>query len=181
MQKKTIISNASKRGQIEIMGLLLIMILVAIGLIFVVKVVFTKKPANQLQTYDAERLTSSFVNVLLQTDTQCTSDTTFQDLLIDCAKMPGAQGTIICANGQRSCPYANETISHILENSIDQWGVMFQPGYEFKAVAPNGQAIVSHISGDLSQSTFGTVTPFPIRLYPQDEELLVYLCVGGCG
>lgn len=170
-----------KKSQTEIVGLLIIVIILSLALLFVIKAVFLKKPSETTQTYETRKLVSSFVNTLFQTSSGCTGDTTIQDLLIDCAKNPFSGGSITCSNEQEqdSCTFVNETIAMILQDTIDTWG--YSTGYEFVAVAPPNQEIVYYSSGDLSAATGGETTPFPLRLYPSQQELYVYLCIGGCG
>lgn len=168
-----------KKSQTEIVGLLIIVIILSLALLFVIKAMFLKKNPEITQTYETRKLTSAFVNALFQTTSGCTGDTTIQDLLIDCAKNPFSGGSITCSNGQDSCVYVNETIAIILQETIDSWG--YSTGYEFVAVAPPNQEIVYYSSGDLSASAGGETTPFPLRLYPSQQELYVYLCIGGCG
>lgn len=170
-----------KQGQIEIMGFALIVILIAFALLFAVRVFFTTKNIEPALQREAEQLSSSFVYTVLQVDSQCTRDTTFQDLLVDCANAAYVGGTIICANSQRSCLYANETIGLLLSKTLHAWGVADNPGYEFMAFVQDEPRITYHSAGNLSASSYGAVTPYRIKLYPSDRELLVFLCIGGCG
>ena len=167
----------SRRSQMEIMGLMIIVVILSLALLFVIKAVFLKKPQETTQSYETSKLVSSFVGTLLQTTSDCTGDTTLQDLLIDCAKNPG--GSITCSNGEDSCNYANETIATILDQTVSIWGDA--SGYEFIAVAPPNHKIIYYSSGNLSASTDGETTPYPLRLYPSQQDLYVYLCIGGCG
>ncbi len=169
-----------KRGQVEIIGLMIIVIILSLALLFVIKVVFTKKNPDVSQNYQTNTLVEAFVNTLFQTSSGCTTDTTIQDLLVDCAKNPFSSGTIMCSDGRSSCQYANETIAYILQQTIDKWGFQ-NTGYEFVAVAPPNQQIVYYGSGNLSASLAGETTPFTLRLYPSQQYLHVYLCIGGCG
>lgn len=169
-----------KRAQMEIMGLLLIVIILSLALLFVLKVVFLKEPSSLTQDYEKQKIVEAFVNTLFQTSSGCTSDTTMKDLLIDCAKNPFSGGTITCSDGRNSCVFANETIPLILEDTLDQWGFA-ETGYEFVAVAPPYEKIVYYSSGNLSASLGGETTPFSLRLYPSQQYLNVYLCLGGCG
>lgn len=169
-----------QKGQIEMMGLMIIVIILSLALLFVVKVVFTKEKTDTTQTYETSKLVQSFVNALFYTSSGCTPDTTIKDLLIDCAKNPFSDGSISCSDGQDSCPYVNATIATILSQTLDQWGYA-DTGYEFVAIAPPNQEIVYYSSGNLSASMGGTTEPFPLRLYPSQQDLNVYLCIGGCG
>ena len=169
-----------RKGQIEMMGLMIIVVILSLALLFVVKVVFTSEKTDTTQHYESGKLVESFVNTLFQTSSGCTSDTTIQDLLIDCAKNPFSGGSISCSDGQTSCPYANATIATILSQTLDQWGYA-NTGYEFVAIAPPNQQIIYYASGNLSASMGGTTEPFALRLYPSQQDLNVYLCIGGCG
>lgn len=171
-----------KKSQVEIMGLMIIVIILSLALLFVIKVVFLKKTTDVSQDYETNKLVEAFVNTLFQTSSGCTSDTTIQALLVDCAKNPFSGGTITCSDGsnKKSCQFANETIALILQKTIDLWGFQ-STGYEFVAVAPPNQQIIYYASGDLSASLSGETTPFTLRLYPSQQYLNVYLCIGGCG
>jgi hypothetical protein len=167
-----------KKGQTEVIGLLIIVIILSLVILFVLKTVFTNKSTDTTQSYEESKIVESFVNTLFQTSSGCTEDTTIKDLLIDCAKNPFSDGIITCSNEQKSCQYANETIGYILENSIQQWGLFT---YEFIAVAPPNQNIIHYTSGDISASMGGETTPFILPLGLSGKNLYVYLCLGGCG
>ncbi len=170
----------SRKSQTEIMGLMIIVIILSLAMLFVFKVVFLKKTTDVGQTYEQSKTVEAFVNTLFQTSSGCTTDTTIQDLLVDCAKNPFSHGTITCTDGRSSCEFANQTIALILQQTVDQWGYA-STGYEFVAIAPPNQEIVYYASGNLSASLGGETTPFVLRLYPSQEYLNVYLCLGGCG
>ena len=171
--------NKTKRGQVEIMGLVIIVIIISLILLFVVKIVFTQKPATDFSSAQGD-LTSSFVNTLLKTDSGCTPDTSMQDLFVNCARSPGL-GSISCYNGERSCEYLNHTTIGIMQKSLDAWKLGEARGYEFVAVVPPQKVIMHYTSGNMSESMGGEVEPFPLSLYPSPQDLMIYLCVGGCG
>ncbi|MBI5073240.1 hypothetical protein HZA99_05475 [Candidatus Woesearchaeota archaeon] len=173
-------SLRAKKSQTEIMGLMIIVIILSLALLFVFKVVFLKKTTDVGQTYEVSKTPEAFVSTLLQTSSGCTSDSTIGTLLIDCAKNPFSHGTITCTDGRSSCEFANQTITLILQQTIDLWGYQ-STGYEFVAIAPPNQEIVYYASGNLSASLSGETTPFVLRLYPSQEYLNIYLCLGGCG
>jgi hypothetical protein len=172
-----------KKGQIEIMGLMIIVVILSLALLFVIKIVFTAKQVDLTRDYETNKLVESFVNTLFQTTAACTGDVTIQELLLDCARQPYSGGSIICSEDpdkRKSCEFVNGKIAFILGETIDQWGLA-TTGYEFIAVAPPNEEIVYYSSGDLSLSTGGEVEPFTLRMYPSTEDLYVYLCIGGCG
>lgn len=169
-----------KKSQIEIMGLMIIVVILALALLFVLKVVFTDEGTSKSRTYETSTLVEAFVNTLFQTTAGCTGDVTIQDLLLDCARHPSSGGSIACTDGKKGCTFANETIGYILQETLDVWGYDVQ-SYEFIAIAPPEVEIVYYRSGNLSASKGGEVEPFTLRLYPSKQDLYVYLCIGGCG
>ncbi len=181
-QRKTCWQWRRKNGQIEIMGLMIIVVILALALLFVIKVVFTEKETPESQAYVTSTLVEAFVNTLFQTTARCTGDVTIQDLLLDCARHPYSGGSITCTDGsgRDACTFANETIGQILQETLDVWGYNTQ-GYEFIAIAPPEVEIVYYAAGNLSASEGGEVEPFTLRLYPSPQDLYVYLCIGGCG
>src|SRR3989344_6478819 len=114
-----ILNTVLRKGQIEMMGLMIIVVILSLALLFVVKVVFTQEKTDTTQSYETSKLVESFVNTLFQTSSGCTDDTTIPDLLIDCAKNPFSGGSITCDDGRESCVFANATIVTILQSTID--------------------------------------------------------------
>ena len=172
--------NVNKKSQVEIMGLVIIMIIISLVLLFVVSVVFKQKPGTEFSEAHGD-LSSTFVNTLLQTDSGCVQDTTMQDLFVNCARSAG-KGSITCDDGiTKSCEYLNVTVISILENTLNVWNVDTERGYEFIAVVPPQKVLMHYTAGDLSTSLGGQVEPFPLSLYPSPVDLMIYLCVGGCG
>jgi len=178
MIKRNKIKN-NKAAQVEIMGLVIIVIIISLVLLFVVKVVFSPGSSTEFSSAHKD-LTSTFVNTLLQTDSGCTSDTTIQDLFVNCARSPG-KGSITCYDGTKSCEYLNTTTIDIMQKTLDKWRLGEARGYEFVAVVPPQKVIMHYTSGNLSSSMGGEVEPFPLSLYPSPQDLMIYLCVGGCG
>lgn len=166
-------------GQIEIMGLVIIVVIISLVLLFVVSIVFKQEPGADLPEAETG-LSSSFIDALLQTDSNCTSDTTMQDLFVNCAKSPG-KGSITCYDGRKSCEYVNDTTIEIMKKTLDVWGLNVSRGYEFVAVVPPQKVITHYTAGNMSLSLGGEVEPYPLSLYPSPSDLLIYLCVGGCG
>ncbi len=174
--------TSRKRGQIEIMGLVLIVIIISLTLLFAVRVVFKKKTTAQdvYEGYTNQKLVSSFVNAMLQTDSLCTKDTTVRDLLIDCAKGQSYGGSIVCSDGQRSCPYVAQVIEQMLDGTLGAWKYGDAYGYQFLAYVPPAEPMVNVSVGDFSQSSGGRTEPFKLPLYPSTNEVYVLLCIGGC-
>ena len=113
----------------EIMGLMIVVILLIVGVLFAIKFVVLKKPAETRQTFSRTQMASNLGLALMSSTTADCRDTAIKDLLIDCAEWPEAGGTITCDNGQLSCDYVEETIQGILADTLDSW----QQRYYFTA------------------------------------------------
>jgi hypothetical protein len=105
----------------EIMGLMIVVILLVVGVLFAVKFVVLKKPAEVRQTFSRSQMASNMGLALMSSTTEDCRGTAIKDLLIDCADWPEEGGTITCGNGMKSCGYVNATIAGILNQTFDAW------------------------------------------------------------
>ena len=114
-------NNSKKRAQLEIMGLMIVIILIIVGVLFAVRFVITKPAATTKQDYTRSQLTSNFGIALLQATTKDCRGVDMTELLSDCAEFQ----SITCDNGMRSCVYANSTIRFILNQTLNSWRVKY--------------------------------------------------------
>ncbi|MBD3304655.1 hypothetical protein GF343_05955 [Candidatus Woesearchaeota archaeon] len=106
----------SKRSQMEIMGLVIIVILVAIGMLFAIQFLLKKPVGRETAAVKESTLAANFLNTLLSTTTDC-FDRNMRELLQDCA-LTG--GSITCF-GMSSCDYADDQLKIMLENTLGRW------------------------------------------------------------
>jgi len=123
-------SRIFKRSQVEIMGLAIIIILITLALIFVVRFVLSRKPADIKEEYTQAQLASNMINTLLRTTAKECSSSSFTELFQDCADAY-PDGTIDCDTGEKSCSYLESKIGDIFDNTLRKW----RKDYYFKAVA----------------------------------------------
>lgn len=64
-------AGRSRKGQMEILGLAVIVILVSLGMLFVVKFVILEKPSTSKATFTHTQMASNMLNSLLKTSTGC--------------------------------------------------------------------------------------------------------------
>ena len=128
------------KGQVEMVGLVVIVILVALGLLFMALFVMNEKPTKKIFT--RKGLAYSSMSAVLKTtinDTQCvdlfagqTYPQIGKDLLEDCAghkeTEPDGNSMYRCG-GKHSCVFLNETISHLFELTLGEW----RKNYEFES------------------------------------------------
>lgn len=140
----------------EIMGLMIIVILLIVGVLFALKFVVLKKPADTRDTYTKTQLASNLGIAMMSSTTGCRG-TAVRTLLIDCAQNWAFGGGISCG-GYRSCAYVNDTVRTILEGTVDQWGT------KYYVVASTGDRFEDRII------QFNTLDCDPDREAPGESE-----------
>jgi hypothetical protein len=118
------------KGQLEIMGLAIIIILFVIGVIFALNSLINKEAFTLKREFTQTQLTSNFGISLLQASTLDCRDATIQELIADCAEYYHFGGFITCENGQKSCAYVNDTMTYILNETLQQWVVPYHISLE---------------------------------------------------
>ena len=115
----------NRKSQMEIMGLMVVVILLIVGVLFAIKFVVLKKPPQVRQTFSRTQMASNTGLALMASSTANCSGTAVKDLLIDCAEWPEAGGTITCDDGTMACDYVNRTMMYILNQTLDSWQVKY--------------------------------------------------------
>jgi len=115
------------KAQIEIMGLIVIVILITIGMFFYVAL---KQPAPEkslLQVYSNEKLAGDFLITYLEmTEPSC--GVSMRQLVIDCVRYNISTISFYDCADPDSCFIVNESIHSILERTLDPWSF----NYEFR-------------------------------------------------
>jgi hypothetical protein len=108
----------SNKGQIEIMGLLLIIILVAFGVLFALYFVLSPQDDDGSQQVKESIYASSTLTTLRKTSTDC-HGRAVEELLQDCAR---TGGSIQCPSGGNTCQKADSTIDSIITEVFTESG-----------------------------------------------------------
>jgi hypothetical protein len=112
-----------KKSQMEIMGLMIVVILLIVGVLFAVKFVVLKKPADTRQTFSRTQLASSLGPAIMSATTENCRGVNIRTLMMDCAGRPEDGGTITCDGPEyeKACVYLDRTIRNILNSTLNQW------------------------------------------------------------
>ncbi len=110
----------SKFGQVEIMGLLIVVILVVVVIFLVVSFSAKTPPRNIQTTYMNDQMSTAFILALLDTSTECGNSVSISEVIADCA----AFDRIKCPGGN-SCTYLNESLDDMFNSTLVEWGVGF--------------------------------------------------------
>ena len=123
-----------KKAQMEILGLVIVMILISIGVLFAVKYVILAPDKNIKGEFTQRNIAQNTLNVLLNTDVECNDAfVSIQDLLVDCIRFGG----IISCSGKVSCEYSKAKINKIFTETLIKWGNNFY----FEAEGDSGEEI----------------------------------------
>ncbi|MBU0471768.1 MAG: hypothetical protein KKF89_05220 [Nanoarchaeota archaeon] len=150
----------TRKAQMEIMGLLVIVILLTLGMFFVVSFK-TQTPKRDIKTsYEDDQLASNFIITLLKTTSDCTKYN-MEELIQDCA----AEKRLRCSD-MDSCTYVNQTINDLLGKTFEKWGKKFR--FEIENMN-EGISFESNCgSQDEKDSAFQ-----PISLYPYPGTIIL--------
>lgn len=112
----------SKKAQMEIMGLVVVVMLLSLGMIFVLKFVIMDESADVRRQHSESQLSANLLNALLQTTATDCGNQQIKTLFRDCA----ITNEIVCDDGfTRSCEYLQETLQEILDKTLTHWGKDF--------------------------------------------------------
>lgn len=162
----------TKRSQMEIMGLAIIVILLFLGMVFVIKFVVLKAPKEYKKEYVNTELASNIIGAMLYTTIPDCSMITFAKLFQDCA---GSEA-ICCADdcSIKSCAYAKTNVGDILESTLGKEEGALNLKYHFQ-VMTNELTV-----GDLE---FGEPCPGERKQkrYPLPGAATIYVVLDICG
>lgn len=153
-------NKKNNRGQMETMGLLVIVILVSLILFFALSFGLKNKKTQQTEEQDFTEVqaVSNLGTTMLESTGPC--DWTIRQLLTDCAYtheitcLSTVEGVGVLEN---SCVAANRTINQMLLITLDEWGY----DYRLYVIKNTGLPILNLSSGCQNTATSKTeITPF---------------------
>ncbi len=170
-----------KKAQIEIVGMLIIVLLISFVLLFV----FTQTLSSEPESYEQEfhqGIARTWVFAMLDTDTTCAPNKNMQDLIIDCAIWKGDPNEFECDSGVTSCEYLENNIETFVESTIHAWG---DNPYVFKITDPyvsfpsEPDVFIEKEGGDFSRGSSCEVFIQPMSVGRGHGSLRIAIGVGG--
>ena len=118
------------KAQTEIFGLVIIVILLAIGLLFAI-VILTKAPTREVERVKESVQAANFLNTMMGTTSQGCGKRSVRELIQDCAvaswDSTGWIGAAICPeSNQNTCQLAQRTIADMLDATLGKWGKQYR-------------------------------------------------------
>ncbi|MBI2655915.1 hypothetical protein HYX06_05845 [Candidatus Woesearchaeota archaeon] len=128
-----------KKGQMEIIGLAIVIIIILIGLAIAVRFMTFKNPENTRAGFVSAELASNTINTFLETTAENCLKSKMKDLIQDCA-----EGTErICGNGQGACAFVRSAADEIFTKTFRKW----KTNYKFLIYSDPNHPFVNLESG----------------------------------
>ncbi len=128
MLKKDEADMMRKKGQMEIMGLVLIVVLISLGFLFYLRFsVLSPDKGDVRKSTTESALASNIINTMLSTTSKDCQNREIKELIQDCA----GSVQIVCddysGSPPNSCQYIEGFFSEILDKTLGEW----QRDYQF--------------------------------------------------
>lgn len=112
----------AKKGQTEIFGLVVIILLISVAMLFVITFLIKKEPSTLKKEFQQEEIGANWLNAFLKTTAAECNGADMTDLIIDCAENHETP-LITCNSGvDTSCNYLYDKSQYLLGVSLDTWG-----------------------------------------------------------
>ena len=106
-----------KKAQVEMIGLAIIVILLALGMFFVAKFSLSSNTGNEVQQGKQQQISTQFLNTLMSTDAGCPgSSATFTALL---QEYVSESTNLECPGGLEA--YFRTSVKQIFNQTLDLW------------------------------------------------------------
>lgn len=109
-----------KKSQLELFGLIIIVVFLSLGLLLVVSYMLKPK-AETRQSYVEVELASNTLSAMLKSVATDCNNQDLTTLLQDCANSGGVVGSFTCDTLEDSCTYVNKTIGDIINKTLWEW------------------------------------------------------------
>src|SRR3989344_8141877 len=110
----------SKRAQIEILGIAVVILVLLAGTIFFINLIPPLNSRSVVVDVARTEIGANTLNTLLKTTTPC-KQLKISELITDCV-----DGAAISCSTQNSCEYLQGQIGIILEQTLAEWGIDYQ-------------------------------------------------------
>ena len=115
-------TRRTTRGQVEMIGLIMIVIIVIVGLLIFTVYRLTNQGDDSQNRYLNKEVATNLLISIVNTDVDECHNLSLSTILTDCAR---TFSVLICEEDRLSCDVANETIFNILNRTLVDWDIGF--------------------------------------------------------
>lgn len=161
--------NKIKKGQMEIVGLLVVVVLIIIIIFFSLAFRTKTKDTGTQISFQDTKLASQLGTVISETTVECgIQRRLMRDLIIDCA----SSKQIRCGGIQSSCEKVNETIKLILEHTL-----VNDLDYSLQITSLDSQDLITNFTTQLCITTRNAQSFItPIGSTAGSTRIMIRLC-----
>ncbi|HYD03195.1 MAG TPA: hypothetical protein VEC16_02750 [Alphaproteobacteria bacterium] len=124
-----------RRGQIEIFGLAIIVILVSIGFFIFISIKSQQPPSNPQKDFTNDKIANDFVLSIIDTNVYPCTEYTVKDLIVDCSR----DRRIRCGSlGEDSCAALNRSVTLMINETFKERNYKFRFYSEGLLYSPPG-------------------------------------------
>ena len=122
-----------KKAQMEIMGLVIIVILLALGMFLLVRFLVIEQPEEVKKTFTSKELATNMISTLLKADSGC------GDKNLDMTELMIAHAEFeeFTCNGDDIQVYLEDSIKNIFNQTLGVWNIQYQLDINFPADRPD--------------------------------------------
>ncbi len=111
-----------RKGQMEIIGLAIVIVIILIGTVIALRFLVFKKPESTRASFVSAELASNTINTFLETTAVECSKVKMEELIQDCA-----QGTErICSNEKGACEFLRDAADEIFTKTFKKWKTKYK-------------------------------------------------------
>ena len=111
-----------RKGQMEIIGLAVVVVIILIAMLIAVRFLAFKKPDSARAGFVSAELASNTINTFLEIAAVECSKAKMSELIQDCA-----QGTErICSNGKGACEFVRNAADEIFTKTFKKWKTKYK-------------------------------------------------------
>ena len=167
---KSIFSRISKtrKSQMEMFGIAIVVVLLALGMLFAVRFVLLKPQENIKQSFTQKEIAQNFIEVLVKTNAPGCNNVDFMELFYDCANYNNIQCN---DNGiVDSCDFLKTKIQLIFANTLEEW----KTPYKFEVKKDNMRFKDFYFNySECIESKRGYQ---PVSLFPGTLDIILDVC-----
>lgn len=164
-QKNTSRRTAGKKAQLEMIGLVMIVIIVITALLIFMVYKISHPSSNLQQRYTNKEIATNMLITLTNTEVAECNNLSLSYLLTDCARK---YHSVWCGDNT-SCEIANVTIYKILNRTLIDWDIQFNLSIE--------DTNITHVNLDCTSLSRDKIQSYHVLpMYPGEIEVILDIC-----
>lgn len=171
----------SKKSQQELLGFAVVVMLIAVGLLFVIGFYVLSPQVDSRTTYLHKQVATNMNDALLETTTTCRSQTV-RELLLACVNdnepICPPSDTLLGPEQVYACDYLSEFITHRLNETLDVWGYDYE--YSIRYDTTSSQNYVIPLKTNRISRAGCEQQRSPLTLPGANRPVNIYLDIFAC-